>query len=342
MQEQGNNADLRTEKLVLGIRRYETAQLHFLKSIEIHAQEALIELKNSVLPLWAASQRIGTGPEGTSRVYQALWNWGASYGLVEPKDLPRLATIDYEGIWFTNELYFFMTAEMLHAMAPDFFAGFAPESSAVVFCLTTLSRVVACTLDTWCKTPPGDELRWTLPNSPSPFDTIDDDQFSELTLTPEILANVWTTWVTFTTKNGETLKLPPPVAYEFAPVRSWNLLGKENRRDAERRILAALKVQLHKQLDQHEAFARRSGFEKKGRIIEKKHFDWLALFQVKGYSLPEVTEVAQKTWPDKTTHFEDLKKTAFAGIRDAAKLVVGPSYKSWLRPVKLGRPKKRP
>ena len=103
--------------------------------------------------------------------------------------------------------------------------------------------------------------------------------------------------------------------------------------------MRGLLEQLRQQMDRHEINADLLGLERIPRKLSTEHFNWLALYQVKGMRYAEVARVVQPTWPTKDTDLKNLTETVRSGIQDAAQLVVGLSWKSWLRQGKPGRPK---
>jgi hypothetical protein len=294
-------------------------------------------LKASVLPIWAsACGEVNTSPELDERVFSAIWDWAGRFHLVEPKDVPTLKKVDPGRVRLLDHTYFEENNVELVIFRMDEFSN---DSSALVFGLRILSRVVKCTLRTWYKVGTRAELRWTFPDP----DPVNDEQLEGET--PEELALASQDWLT---EDGlQELKavhglLPylPPFAYTFKPVHSWRI-GDESRADAEERILQDLKKQLRDRMAEHESIARLVGYVKTPRILQSDHFDWLALYQVKGLSKYRVAKTvgASNATPSRVRANE--KKVA-KGIENAAELVIGPSWRLWLRPGTPGRPKSSP
>ena len=110
----------------------------------------------------------------------------------------------------------------------------------------------------------------------------------------------------------------------------WNPVH-EKRGQARARILSELQTQLDERLDQVEKTHQKRGKEKVPWKVAVEHFDWLALYQVKGLSYQRIArDFRPKRCPQTVTH----------GVREAAKLVIGPRWKYWLRPGLPGRPRK--
>ena len=343
-------------------------QIHFLRSIEQHVPEALTSLKASVLPLYAAARNkfksigsdfISVAPDpitGEVPFWSAIWDWARDWHLVEAKDVPNLknhrvtSSIAY---WLFRAIAG-IGADIGYSseLSSEPFGPFDPESSAILFALSTLVHVVENTLDDWYTSKDLSKLTWTIPDmaevalalhktygamqdtNETPeeraeaFQTLMEDPFYRLLIERGKL------------RDNAALLDPPPYIYKFT-VPAWRV-HKEKRGDAVDRIREDVEKQLQQQMDYHMRIAKAYGLEEHARINQESHFDWLAMYQVKGWDFNQVTEEVKKTWPNEGTRLGALKKTVFAGIQVASELVVGHLFMSWRRPEKRGRPKTRP
>jgi hypothetical protein len=309
-------------------RSYE--QYLFLRSIETEVSEALVMLKNTVLPLFAAAKRQGIeGPGYEAQTWSAIWTWANQYSLIEPGDVERLNTPH------TMNVARRMDRDYMFRWAPTDIEPFKSDSTAIVFGLSTLIRVVLRTLEAWSASSDLVELRWWYPAlDPTIYDKISAEELASYTcgiLEDEQLNEMIQKGLLKTPD-------PPPFIYTFT-VQAWSL-RREDRDKATNRILEDLKIQLREQMDRHEDTARLMGLEKCPRIINTRHFDWLALYQVKGWNQATIARHVKKSWEAKGTSAEHLAQTVRSGIKDAAELVVGWSWRSWRRPGKAGRPPK--
>lgn len=358
MQEQHETSGESTGAFAFGLNR-SREQLAFLRSIEKEVPEALGALKDSVLPLFAnkplarqvsskegildlllwvppnvvfdenvwqypppPSPELLKIPGYDSETWCAIWDWAEGFGLVEAGDVSRLKTP--QAVAIARH----MDANLLFRSFPIFVEPFSTDSSSITFALPVLIRVVLCTLRAWADGRASG--KWVFPKKERtyfdklatekqwnmPFHDMKELIDSGLMRRPD----------------------PPPYVYYFW-TRAWNV-QRETRSQAQQRISNDLTNQLRQWMDIHEAFAERTGNKELPRKFQSAHFNWLALYQVKGLGYPEITELAKKTWGRKNITLEDLKKTIHSGIRKTAELVIGSSWKSWLRVSKPGRPKK--
>jgi hypothetical protein len=128
---------------------------------------------------------------------------------------------------------------------------------------------------------------------------------------------------------------PPPFVYSFS-VRAWSL-RRETRDEVTKRVMKEVARRLREYLVSHERLAGKMGLVKNPRIIgDMRHFQWLALYQVRGWRIAKIARHVAKTWPARGTDVKHLAQTISSGIQKAAKLVVGPAVKAWLRPTRRG------
>jgi hypothetical protein len=311
-----------------GDRSYE--QYQFLRSIETEANEALVVLKNTVLPLFAAAKLQGIERPGYEpQTWSAIWTWAKHYGLIEVGDVECLNTPR------AMDVARRMDRDYMFRWAPTDIEPFKSDSTAVVFGLSTLLRVVLRTLEAWSESSDLVELHWWFPApDPTIYDRIGPEERARYTR--GILEDEH--YNEMIQKGLLKTPDPPPYIYTFT-VQAWSL-RREDRDKATNRILVDLKSQLREQMDRHEGIARLMGLEKRPRTIQPRHFDWLALYQAKGWNRATIARHVKKSWEAKGTSAEHLTQTVRQGIRDAAELVVGWSWRSWLRPAKAGRPPK--
>jgi hypothetical protein len=121
---------------------------------------------------------------------------------------------------------------------------------------------------------------------------------------------------------------PSPFKYDFQTA-AWDVRS-ETRNQARARILAEVADQLDTAMDSEEAECVKVGMAKVGRKAAAEHFEWLVRYQVLGHSFKCIAKVCHRT-----------RQAITSGAHDAAELLVGPNWKSWLRPPgKPGRPPK--
>jgi hypothetical protein len=117
--------------------------------------------------------------------------------------------------------------------------------------------------------------------------------------------------------------------FQFSSPR-WNPL-REPRSKAKKRILAQFEDLLEPKLEKERELIGRLGCKPISYNVDSQHFDWLARYQVQGLSFQRIAE-----------HYHRERQTVTHGIKLAAKVMLGSSWKQWLRPPgKPGRPKKQ-
>jgi hypothetical protein len=108
----------------------------------------------------------------------------------------------------------------------------------------------------------------------------------------------------------------------------WDVC-RETKAEASDRILAALKGQVTRYLEEREQRARQEGMAQRPRTWTPHHFEWLVRFQVQGWSHNQIA----------TAH-DCTRQTIPPALNQVANLMVGPKWKQWLRPPgKPGRPR---
>jgi hypothetical protein len=113
--------------------------------------------------------------------------------------------------------------------------------------------------------------------------------------------------------------------------KGWAPLN-ETRDEAQRRIAGALAAQLKYYLDRTEQRALKQGLERRPRSWQLERVEWLARYQVQGWSHNQISK-----------RYEVTRPTVVSGIGVAASAVFGPGWEQWLRPHgKPGRPRGKP
>jgi hypothetical protein len=236
-----------------------------------------------------------------------------------------------------------------------------PFSSALVFGMAGLAPVVIRTLEAWSVGPDLRELRWTFPAGPQLIESVAlaamdaalSDRFPEgfqlIQGAPGrgmdgVLSDLVVVQPRQRLKNfdresfarGTNLPGPPTWEYE-SKVLAW-LIHRESRADAKRRILKEFERELDQKMNEHQHIAELTSHYRPGRIINEKHFDWLALFQAGGKTKYEIAKIVAEQ--DGKTRSKTPEKTVSKGIKTAAEHVIGPQWASWLKRVPPGRPKR--
>jgi hypothetical protein len=336
-------------------RNYWRDQMQFFLSIEKEAPEALKALKKSVLPLYVTARPAQPGgkypPRPRTREWElritepwrglcpagydpgtwpAIWDWAGRVGLVRADELPSLKSEQAKLIACDMDESYWARC------GTERREPFAPASPALVFHLRAVARVVLRTLRAWSNTSDLVELRWSFPEpDPTVYDGLDPEELAKRSQRDPV-RDGWEKciWMGYITPLD-----PPPLVYTFRPVQAWSM-RRESRAQAYNRIMREVATQLRELMRQHERGAKYLGFNKHPRKVRREHFDWLALYQVRGWNNAEIARHVKKSWPAQGTSAAHLEQTVRDGIQTAARLVVGPSWRSWLRRGKSGRPKK--
>jgi hypothetical protein len=281
---------------------YSRDQLEFLRSIEEEMPEVLADLKDSVLPLFIASRPHREEFRGyQGETWPAIWDWAARSGLVRVKDVPLLK--DNDAAVNAREMAIHYGCRCISYPGEPY----KPHSPAKIFYLTTLSQVVQCTLRSWSESTVPDQPRWVFPELPSSFFDFFQESYRPI------------------------LSDTDDMERYYFKVKGWNPCW-ETRENATKRIMRELATRLRDRLDLEEDIAKRTGKVKQHRIINNKHFRWLALYQVKRWNNARIAH----EFEDDPTSSETVRQ----GVRNAAQLVAGPNWKSWLRRGQPGRPRK--
>jgi hypothetical protein len=305
-------------------------QFQFFRAIQTELNEVLVDLQTSVLPHFiAARNRGGAYPGYADSTWAAIWHWAGQFQLVEAKDVQHLADPNARSIAAKMDDDYMFRCDPSASIE-----GFERNSSAVVFGLGALNRVVMRTLRVWSDTLALPPLEWSYPGKVlTVYDTSSEEQLVQAN--QELLEGGYLEFL----ESGQVKTPDPPPYYYSIRVRAWNL-RRENQAEAISRIEKEFRTVLKEAMNRHEAIADKVSLERHPRKVNTDHYKWLALYQVKGLSYEEVTKLVHPRRGDKDISFDDLKKTVYAGIQDAAELVAGPSYKSWLRESKPGHPRK--
>jgi hypothetical protein len=107
----------------------------------------------------------------------------------------------------------------------------------------------------------------------------------------------------------------------------WDPL-RESRAQGKARILAA---QLERKSDVKEKIYHLLGSNKSPLKLNRDHFDWLVLYQLKGLRFAQIATDLGESYP----------QTVIDGVKGAAQLIIGPEWKKWLRKPQRGRPQSR-
>lgn len=125
---------------------------------------------------------------------------------------------------------------------------------------------------------------------------------------------------------SEILQWPASLALS---IRGWKLLT-ETRVEAEKRMLKEAHDKIKEYLQLREQKAREKDMDQRPKTWEIDHFEWLVRYQVQGWSHNKIGKEYHRSRP-----------AVENGVSVAAKLVIGPYAKRWLRPPgKAGRPRK--
>jgi hypothetical protein len=341
---------------------YSREQHRFLRSIAEKVPESLRALKASVLPLFKAAEKdrqkrrymsdgvwVIKDAEKPEPDWVAIWDWAQDWRLVKPGDVPWLKTDTARNIALS------MCVDPAYRRHP-YGQSIDWHSSANVFGLATLARVVLNTLETWARTAhrsdpsdPSDPM-WTIPEFDEPHPTInlgDIEEFAEMIRrTLNVPPNEPKDMIRLPSDGEHPPYAAPLFTYTFR-VDGWNML-EEKRGEAQERITKELAEQLLQRLEVQERIAAMVGLEKQPRVVQEEHFDWLASYQVGKESKYQIAKAiaersasyrAATTRDQKAALLRSEEKKVAKGIASAAELVIGPDWKSWLVPGQPGRPK---
>jgi hypothetical protein len=117
----------------------------------------------------------------------------------------------------------------------------------------------------------------------------------------------------------------------------WNP-QTEGRGSAWDRIIGEFKTGLRDYMAEKEKAQEEAGREKAPRRFAIRHFDWLVLYQV--LETPYY-QIAKTEYVKKAGQMKAAVNFVTRAVKDAAELVIGRDYKSWLRKSPPGRPRKR-
>jgi hypothetical protein len=351
---------------------YSREQHLFLRCIAEKVPESLRALKASVLPVFKDAEkdrekrryikygvRVIKDTGKPEPDWVAIWDWARDWRLVKPGDVPWLKTRPAESIaWY-------MWGDPAYRRHPTWPPGIDWHSSANVFGLATLARVVMRTLETWAGTAglsdPDDKspLMWTIPEPDEPQPAInwgEIEVFMEahkalLELSPDETQDI----MRLPSKGEDPPYAAPLFTYTFK-LNGWDMLG-ESRGEAHERLTREFAEQLLKKLKDHERIASMVGLAKHPRVIKEEHFDWLALYQVGEKPKYQIAKEIAEAEAEQSAEYQNAKtpkekaamlhprvksadKMVALGIADAAELVIGSDWRSWLVPGKPGRRKR--
>jgi hypothetical protein len=123
----------------------------------------------------------------------------------------------------------------------------------------------------------------------------------------------------------EGVAAPEPDYYQLRCPK-WDPL-RQGRTEAKEAILAGLAEQLDPLLDREEARCEAARLGRAAKRAAVEHFDWTILYQVKGLRYGQIAKSECRS-----------HQTVAGGVKDVAKLVIGPGWKQWLRRGRPGRP----
>ena len=302
-------------------REYWPEQFRFLFSIQKTVPKVLENLSDSVLPRYNKCKRKGIEEPGYDpRTWLAIWDWANKNNLIplQPDNLTLLNSL-------TEMPRIIKMAKTIDKPSQDsnYLEVKEEDSVFIIFGLGTLARVVLCTLKVWSESFDKIELKWKFPESAPIHFLMKGDKPVPLT-------------------GRQQVDVPHdyyPNTFKFDG-GVWDI-REDSRKKVTKSITDDFKVKLKEWLDHNESTANKMGLKKKNRKNTCEHFYWLALFQVEKMSYSDIADHVKKTSEDyKDTPIEDLNKTVRDAIRRTAQFVLGPSWRSWLREVKPGRPKK--
>jgi len=308
---------------------YSREQFCFLRSIETEVPEALKALKESVLSLFVEAKNQGIEiPQRDSTIWFAIWDWAHDWKLAKADEMELLKTP--LAVFLFEEM---RRDETIRALAPNV-EPFTPDSAAIVFNLPSLAPVVLRTLEVWSEASDLNNLQWTFPEPVTPAAVQYGEEYAEgldVMLQDEHLRKL--------IDDGMIRTPDPPPGHYTLKILAWQL-RRETRKEGWDRIMEDLADKLRQAMDQHVIIAEKVGLYQHPQVTQPDQFKWLALFQVKGWNKTEIAEHVKETWPAKGTSVEHLRETVRLGIESAAELVIGPSWKSWLRQGQSGRPRR--
>jgi hypothetical protein len=128
-------------------------------------------------------------------------------------------------------------------------------------------------------------------------------------------------WIRFIRPGaGQTDGEPSPRSAEFqVACRRWDCRA-ETKVEAEQRLRAAYDAAVGRMLDEEKQQAQHFGGLPVPRRYERKHFDWLVLYQVAQQGASAIGRAEKES-----------RQTVEKGIERAAEILVGHAYKRWLR-----------
>jgi hypothetical protein len=132
-------------------------------------------------------------------------------------------------------------------------------------------------------------------------------------------------WIRFIRPGaGQTGGEQFPRSAEFQVAGRWGCTA-ETEVEAEQRLRAAFDAAVRRMLDEQWQQAQHlRGLPVPGRY-ERKHFDWLVLYQVAQQGASAIGKDAEE---------KESRQTVEMGIKRAAEILVGPDYRRWLRRIR--------
>lgn len=278
------------------------AQREFFSAIRRRTPEVLESFRAKILPVIKKICDEGSvGKKFVTVMYPLIWDWSAQHHLVTGDRVMPLAETSRG-----------LSKSEIKAKRASF-----QDSAEQTFFFPFALWAILGTLAVWHEDANSAGLDWDLPYWPYPI-----EDCSEI-LRLRTLDSEFEISDLFTPPN-KTVRVP----FRFQ-CTAWNSL-QETRAAAKKRILAQFTQALDQQLDQAEKLQRLFGVPVAPAKISTDHFDWLVLYQVCQQPFGQIAK------GDPTNRDP---QAVTDGVKDAAKRVIGPGWKRWLRSPKPGRPK---